>query len=218
MKRFLKFVVHPVVAMGIFAGASVVQAGSYDDFFIALNRDDRSGVARLLERGFDPNTMDEKGRTGLTFALLNDSMRSAEELLASRAIDVNRLNAAGESPLMIAALRGNLDWCKRLVARGARVNHDGWSALHYAASAPNTKVEILDFLLQNGANVEGRSLNGTTPLMMAAGYGSEAAVDRLVAAKAELRATNEKGLSAVDFARLSGRESLTKKLEGLMPR
>ena len=128
----------------------------------------------------------------------------------------NRLNTAGESPLMIAALRGQLEWCKRLIARGAQVNHDGWNALHYAASGPN--LAVLELLLDKGANVEGRSPNGTTPLMMAARYGSEPNVDRLLAANAEIRATNEQGLSAVDFAKLGGRESLRKRLAALMPK
>jgi ankyrin repeat protein len=212
MRNYIKYLVQLVAAIGI----SSAWASPTEDFFIALNRDDAGTVTRLLASGFDPNTLDEKGRGGLAFALLNEATRSAEVLLASPRLDVNRLNAAGESPLMIAALRGDLDWCKRLVARGAQVNHDGWSALHYAASGPNPAV--LAWLLTLGANVEGRSPNGTTPLMMAAGYGPEEAVERLLAAKAEIRATNEKGMSAVDFARMSGRAPLTVRLEKLMPR
>ena len=173
-------------------------------------------MTKLLKQGFDPNTLDDKGRTGLGFALLNESMRAAEALAEDPRLDVNQLNTAGESALMIAALRGNLDWVKRLLARGAQVNHDGWSALHYAASGPNP--EVLELLIRQGANIEGRSPNGTTPLMMAARYGSEPNVDRLLAAKAEIRASNEQGLTAVDFAKLGGRESLTKRLAQLMPR
>ena len=59
-------------------------------------------------------------------------------MLAAPKLDINKLNRAGESALMIAALRGNLDWAKRLVARGAQINHDGWSALHYAATEPES--------------------------------------------------------------------------------
>lgn len=212
MRKYLKFAIYLALA----AGVSASHAGSYDDFFIALNRDDRGAVAKLVRQGFDPNTLDDKGRTGLSFALLNESLQAAEALMEAPTLDVNRLNTAGESPLMIAALRGQLEWCKRLIARGAQVNHDGWSALHYAASGPN--LAVLELLLEKGANVEGRSPNGTTPLMMAARYGSEPNVDRLLAAKAEIRATNEQGLSAVDFAKLGGRESLRKRLAALMPK
>ena len=212
MTKHFKFALYLAAVIGV----SGAHAGAYEDFSIALHRDDKGAMTTLLERGFDPNTLDEKGRTGLGFALLNESLKAAEALMASPALNVNQLNSNGESALMIAALRGNLDWCKRLVARGAKVNHDGWSALHYAASGPN--VEVIDYLLQQGANLEGRSPNGTTPLMMAARYGSEPNVDRLLAAKAEIRATNEQGLSAVDFARLGGREKLTQRLDKLMPK
>lgn len=212
MKFFLKCLVYSVVTLWF----SMAGAATNDEMFIAVNRDDAGAVSRLLAQGADPNTIDDKGRTSLGFALLNESHRAAEALLASPRLDVNQLNRAGETALMIAALRGNLDWVRRLLARGAQVNHDGWSALHYAASGPNT--EVLELLLQKGANIEGRSPNGTTPLMMASRYGPEASVDRLLAAKAEIRATNEHGLSAVDFARQGGRESLTQRLDKLMPR
>lgn len=212
MKYHFRFALYLLIATALFP----VRAGAYDDFFVALNRDDGGAVTRLMQRGMDPNTLDPKGRTGLGFALLNDSLQAAEALLANPRLDVNQLNTNGETALMIAALRGNLDWVKRLVDRGAQINHDGWSALHYAASGPNPAV--LNFLLQKGAHVEGRSPNGTTPLMMAARYGSEANVDRLLAARAEIRASNEHGLTAVDFARLGGRESLTARLDKLMPR
>lgn len=208
-----KFPIYLLAALAV----SCAHAGSYEDFFTALNRDNPSAVSSLVERGFDPNTLDDKGRTPLGFALLNESWRAAEALMQAKALDVNKLSSVGESPLMIAALRGNLEWCKRLVARGAQVNHDGWSALHYAASGPNN-LAVLDYLIGQGANVEARSPNGTTPLMMAARYGSEATVDRLLRARAEVRATNEQGLGVVDFARLSGRDFMVEKLERLMPR
>ena len=212
MRKYFKYLAY----LAVIAGISASHAATNDDFFIALNRDDRGAVAKLVRQGFDPNTLDEKGRTGLSFALLNESLQAAEALMEAPTLDVNRLNTAGESPLMIAALRGQLEWCKRLIARGAQVNHDGWNALHYAASGPN--LAVLELLLDKGANVEGRSPNGTTPLMMAARYGSEPNVDRLLAANAEIRATNEQGLSAVDFAKLGGRESLRKRLAALMPK
>ena len=212
VKFHFKFAIYLFVMMALFP----VQGNANDELFVALNRDDRGAVTRLLRRGVDPNTLDSKGRTGLGFALLNDSLQAAEALLASTKLDINQLNSNGETALMIAALRGNLAWVQRLVNRGAQINHDGWSALHYAASGPNP--EVLNFLLEKGAHVEGRSPNGTTPLMMAARYGNEANVDRLLAARAEIRASNEHGLTAVDFARLGGRESLTARLDKLMPR
>jgi hypothetical protein len=39
----------------VFIGYSLAFGGSYEDFFLAIERNDSSSVARLLERGFDPN-------------------------------------------------------------------------------------------------------------------------------------------------------------------
>ncbi len=212
MRNYFKYITYLIAAVTI----SCAHATPKEDLFIAVNRDDAGAVSRLLKSGGDPNVLDKDGRTMLGYALLNDSTNAAAALLESPKLDINQLNPAGETALMIAALRGKLDWVQRLVARGAKINHDGWSALHYAATGPNPAV--VDWLLTKGANIEGRSPNGTTPLMMAARYGSENNVDRLLAAKAEIRASNEQGLTAVDFAKAAGREPLATRLAKLMPR
>ena len=50
-----------------------------------------------------------------------------------------------------------------------------------------------------------QSPNGTTPLMMAAQYGSAAAVRLLLEEGAEPLLKNEQGLNPLDFARLGNR-------------
>ena len=52
-----------------------VRAGSYEDFFVAVVRDDPGTINALLQRGFDPNTRDPKGQVGLTLALQNGSFK-----------------------------------------------------------------------------------------------------------------------------------------------
>ncbi|WP_418314707.1 ankyrin repeat domain-containing protein [Piscinibacter sakaiensis] len=212
MRNYFKYISYLIAAVTI----SCAHANPQEDLWVAVNRDDAGAVSRLVRSGSDPNALDNRGRTMLGYALLNESHKAAEALLAAPQLDINKLNPNGESALMIAALRGRLDWVQRLVAKGAKINHDGWSALHYAATGPNP--EVVDWLIGKGAFIDGRSPNGTTPLMMAARYGAEANVDRLLAAKAEIRASNEHGLTAVDFAKAGGRESLAARLEKLMPR
>jgi uncharacterized protein len=189
---------------------SFAHAGSYEDFFVAIRNDNASNLAGLLARGFDPNTRDEKGRPGLAIALQERSTKTAKLLLGQPGIDVDALNQAGESPLMIAALKGDLAGAQGLLERGAKVNQPGWSALHYAASGPEPKVVRL--LVERGAAIDAASPNDTTPLMMAAQYGSEESVDLLLARGADPARRNQKGLAAADFAKLAGRESLTQRL------
>jgi len=112
--------------------------------------------------------------------------------------------------VMMAALRGNLDWTKRLLERGARLNKPGWTPLHYAATGPEASVVAM--LLERGAAIEATSPNGTTPLMMAARYGTEDAVNLLLARGAKLEAQNVQGLNAAEFARLAGRDRLAIRL------
>ena len=125
--------------------------------------------------------------------------------------DVNALNLAGESALMIAAIKGDLASVKLLLDRGARLNQPGWTALHYAASGPEPKT--VGWLLDHGAEVDALSPNGSTPLMLAAQYGSEVSVDLLLARGADMALRNTQNLGAIDFARSGGRDYLVKKLE-----
>ena len=57
-------------------------AGSYEDFFSAIQRDDAAAVQQLLARGFDPNTLDPKGNIGLTLAIKEPAPKVAEVLAA----------------------------------------------------------------------------------------------------------------------------------------
>lgn len=198
------------LALGL--AAPGIWAGAYEDFFVAILRDDDAAIAALLRRGFDPNTRDPKGQVGLTIALQNGSSKAFAALLASSQVNVEVRNAQDESPLMMAALKGNLEAVKALLARDADVNKTGWAPLHYAASAGSRQhVAIIALLLENHAYIDATSPNGTTPLMMAAQYGSNEAVQLLLDEGADPTLKNQLGLTAADFAlRVSRTESADK--------
>jgi uncharacterized protein len=207
MRSHFKYVVQSLIAVCIFSA----KAGSYEDFFIAVLNDNASVVADLLARGFEPNARDPKGQTGLTIAMQEHALKAARALLAQPGIDIDALNAAGESALMLAALKGDLSGAQMLLDRGARINQPGWSAIHYAATGPEPLA--VQLLLDRGADIDAASPNQTTPLMMAAQYGSEDSVTLLLKRGADAKRRNQKALSAADFARLAGREVLAKRLE-----
>ena len=210
MRKYFKFAIYAIAALAF----SSAGAGTYEDFFRAVNNDDARTVKEIIGRGFDPNSPDERGQVALYLALRELSPKVLAALLASPDTKVDASNAAGETPLMMAALRGHQEWAERLLERGAAVNKEGWSPLHYAATGP--QVSIVGLLLDRGARIDAPSPNGTTPLMMAAQYGSEDSVLLLVKRGANLGLRNDKGINAVDFARLSGREPLTARLQALL--
>jgi uncharacterized protein len=206
----------PSRRMALWALASLtlsplVQAGAYEDFFRAVGRDDGRAVSALLQRGFDPNSLDERGQVGLYLAMRDDANAVLDALLAHPGIQVDVANRSNETPLMMAALKGNLPAVQKLVARGAALAREGWTALHYAASGPS--LEVMAWLVAQGAPLEALSPNRTTPLMMAAGYGNADGADVLLKAGANAKVRNDAGLDAADFARRVGRDAVAKRIE-----
>lgn len=206
MITWFKYAAYLFVAMYV----SAATAGSYEDFFIAVKRNDGRALTALMERGFDPNTRGPQGEIGLVAALHGENLAAAEALFARPDIRLDLTNAAGESALMMAALRGEYDWSVRLIARGAPIDKPGWSPLHYAASGPEPRIVAL--LLERGAKVDAESPDRTTPLMMAARYGKEESVKLLLARGADPKRINDRNMNAADFARGSGREWLVELL------
>lgn len=186
-----------LVAAFLMCGSA--RAGAYEDFFFALNQDNAAVVADLVQRGFDPNTIDPNGQYGFLLALRLKSLNVAKFLATVPQTEVEVRSAQDESPLMLAALRGYTEICRILIERDADVNKPGWGPLHYAATGGH--VEVMRLLIENHAYIDAESPNGSTPLMMAAMYGTVEAVQFLLDAGADVLLKNELGLSAVDFAR-----------------
>jgi ankyrin repeat protein len=207
--KHFKNVLYTIVVIASF----YANAGSFEDFFIALRNDNASAVGALLDRGFDPNTRDAKGQPGLTIAMQERALKAASALLSRPATEVNALNQAGESALMMSALKGDLAGAQLLLDHGAKVNQSGWAPLHYAATGPDPRLVLL--LLERGAEVDAASPNGSTPLMMAAQYGSEDSVKLLLDRGADPRRRNQLDQGVIDFARRAGRDALVKHLETL---
>ncbi len=187
----------------VLIGFSVANAGSFDDFFSAVRQDDADQVVALLNRGFDPNTVDVAGYSGLMLAIKEDAFKAATALANWPTTKVEVRNGNDESPLMLAALKGELSLCQLLIKKGADVNKPGWAPLHYAATKGHQPV--MNLLLEENAYIDAASPNGTTPLMMAAHYGTPSAVKLLLEAGADPMLKNDQGLTAFDFANKANR-------------
>lgn len=202
MKNLIQYF-KKAIYLVVIAGFSVASAGSYEDFFMAIKQDNPAVIQNLLQRGFDPNTIDPNGQTGLFIALREPSLKSAQVLVDWPKTNLNVLNSKGESALMMAALKDQQELAEKLIKKGADVNKTGWTPLHYAAS--NGHLAIISLLLENSAYIDAESPNGTTPLMMAAMYGTPAAVKLLLQEGADPQLKNQQGLTALQFAQRGNR-------------
>jgi ankyrin repeat protein len=199
-----------MLAAGLLLGAlapSAATAGAYEDFFQAVKRNDVEQVQSLLLRGLDPNIIEsERGDTGLILALREGSMKVFDLLVQARGIDLEARARNGDNALMIASYKGNAPAVAALLARKVEVNRPGWTALHYAAASGSD--DVVHMLLSKRAALDARSPNETTPIMMAARGGHILTVKLLLDEGADATLKNDQGMTAIDFARASGRADI----------
>ena len=199
MIKHFRFILYLIV----YIGYSLASAGSYDDFFKAIKEDNPVVLNNLMNRGFDVNTISPLGEYALILALREPRLKAARVLIGWPNLNAEVRSAQDESPLMLAALHGLLAECQGLIDRGADVNKPGWAPLHYAAT--NGHLSVMQLLIEENAYLDAESPNGSTPLMMAAHYGTPSAVKLLLESGADPTLKNSLGLSAIDFAHQANR-------------
>ncbi|KAK6147719.1 hypothetical protein DH2020_018631 [Rehmannia glutinosa] len=130
--------------------------------FAALRGDDLL-LHHLLKRGLDPNELDNNGRTALHIAASKGNENCVLLLLDF-----------GADPNSRAAEQNNLDLLKEIVRHGGdvtRPKNNGCTALHVAVCEDN--VEIVKFLLNQGANIDTIDETGWTARDLAEQQGHE---------------------------------------------
>jgi len=187
-------------------------SAQFAEFAKAAKFDDLTQVRALITSGMDPNSVDLKGDPMLVIAIRDKSSKVTEYLLNNKQIDVDLSNKLGETPLMLAAIDGDLPLVKRLVLKNkAQIDHIGWTPLLYACS--KGRLEVAQFLVSNGADVNALSPNGSTPIMLAAQSGNELLVKYLLDQGADIRIRNSLGLSVIDIAEIYQKPWIAKGLQ-----
>ncbi len=207
MKNYFKYLIYLYVFI-VFLPA---KAGSYDDFFKAIELDQAEVVTALLQRGFDPDSPSPQGQPALMLAMQKSSRKVVGVLMDWKTTNLSIHNPQMETPLMLAAITNQLDWVQKLIERGADVNQKGWTPLHYAATKGN--IDIMRLLIENHAYLDAESPNGTTPLMMAAHYGTPLATKLLLEEGADPRLQNQLGLTALAFAKQAKKDESAQYIE-----
>ncbi len=199
-----------LVFAAIGAFASVAMAGPHDDFFRAVSVDNVSGVTKSLEQGLDPNTVNDDGEPAILVAVKGKADRVLRALLDNPKTNINGTGPLKETALMLMVTRADKAMVSELLAKGAAVNKDGWTPLHYAASGSD--LQMVKLLLDKGAAIDALSPNKTTPLMMAARSRQTLVVKQLLGFGADPSLVNEAGLSAADYLDRSQESALAKDL------
>lgn len=182
-------------------------------WWVDIANDRVEAIKTELAQGESPNEISPKGQPALMQAIRDGAWKVYDLLAAHRRVDVNAENRMHETPLMYLAVVGDVKRAQALIKRGAKVNHLGWSPLHYAASKGHA--DMVKLLVANKAIVNAPSPDGTTPLMMAAFAGSDESVRILLSAGADATTRNLKQQNAADWARMRNQAGLAKRLDQL---
>lgn len=194
---------------GLLLAASALAAPSADSMVAAAKGGDADTVKEGLAEGFDPNYKDRQGNTLLVHAAANSNANVVAVLLKGGADPMSR-NKVGDDALNYGAIKGNLSIVKQMVAAGVPVNRkQGWQPLSYAVYGKD--MGVFNYLMKQGADVNGNNPSQASALMIAAQQGQEDMVDRLLEAGADPTWTKG-GESAVDWALKVGNTDIAEKV------
>ena len=182
------------------------------DLVLAAQIDNPVAVKKLLASGLSPNTLAPvTGEPLLIVAIREGSKGVSELLLAEKGLDIELSAPNGNTALMMAAFKHNQAVLEKLLARGAVVNRQGWTALHYAAAGGDAAIVAL--LAGKGAVLDAVAPNGLTPLMLASSEGHPEAVGVLLERGANAAFVNQHGQSAREAALYRDRPDIVKLLD-----
>lgn len=203
MKRALAAM---IIGMGLFCsvtGASWAESKvSLPDavrFAQRLEQGDVDQAREWLDAGLSLDFEGSRIGTGLMIGAWEGNFELMK-LYLSRGVDINGVNSKGESALALAAWKGRQDVVNWLLERGARLNTKPgqWSPLHYAVFAGHR--ELTQALIKQGADIDARSTNGSSVLMMAIYEGHEDLVRTLIEKGADRSVKNDWGDGGLEWA------------------
>jgi len=140
----------------------------------------RDHPAEFLKQRFDKNTFgsrtnferltQEDTNTLMLYSAISQDTDILQALI-DIGLDINSANKAGYTPLMFANAYNTPEIVKFLIVNGADINSKAYiqdlNALHIA-SLLNPKPDVINVLLDAGMDIEAKTENDYTPLLLAA--------------------------------------------------
>jgi quinoprotein dehydrogenase-associated probable ABC transporter substrate-binding protein len=184
-------------------------------------------VEELADLKADLNAEDGDGMTPLLHAAARNHVPTVQKLLA-RGADINRPGRQGYPPLAVAIAEAKYEVAKALLDAGADVNSavgpDKLTPLMVAASqvAPGEgavflpgstrPIDIARDIIKRGADVNARSSQGVTALMIAAARNAAPMIGLLMQSGANPELKSNEGKTAADIAAQNGADAAAKAL------
>jgi hypothetical protein len=192
----------PAVRMG----AATLKRARSPELHLACERGDITKVEELLNAGANVHELDRGRRTALHQAARHALFEITEMLLVAH-LSPLQPDAQGMTPLHYAAREGDVNMCQCLGARlgdeteGDGINaRDQWGQTALALAAKRGAEDVVQLLMQLGADCDTADCRGRTPLWHAANDGREGMVELLLSAGADPNKRDDEGKSPKDVA------------------
>lgn len=171
----------------------------------AVYYDDECTCRLLIDLGAQVDAKDPTGWTALMYAA-NRNHRSICRLLIDRGAQINLKTTKGNTALLIAAYKGHRALCMILIDHGAQLNDDLITAGRYE------NPEIIQLLLTLNAQINTKTPENLTALMVAAYYSRESTCRLLIDYGADIKTKNDQGRTALGSGARNGTESTCRTL------
>lgn len=164
------------VAELIKAGANVNTKSRYNDtvLMLASQNNAKNIVDLLLKNGADMYQMNDIEETAFEVALSQD-YKDVVQVFIKHGLDINKKDNSGTTLLNNAIMMEAEESVKLLVESGADINTDCFLAAVY-----KNNIEILSFLIKNGADVNSKFSDTQTALEFAEEKGYDEVVELLI--------------------------------------
>ena len=156
----------------------------------------------LLNRGADPNIVDENKDSSLHAAMYGHCNIETVQQMIDHGANVNAANKDGTTPLILACSRAQEESVRILLKAKANPNitdGDGDASLH-AAIAGDCSHEILQEISYYGVDVNATNKRGRTALLLSCSYGKMDSIKVLLRAGADPTIVDDEGFSCLHAA------------------
>ncbi len=167
----------------------------------------------LLEKGANPNL----GAYGPFFPghcysyWENPWQEKIIQLFLDNGVDITLIGGTDQhSLLQTATVSGRIELLKKCIDAGMDAMHrsaQGHTALHYAAQNKRNTIEIIDLLLDQGANINDNNGSWGTPLHFAATRGTKEATMHLVKKGADINLKDTEGKQPIHLVAEYGEDA-----------
>jgi ankyrin len=205
------------------ASLTIKDSQSRTPFHLAVINGNLPVARALLEAGADVEAVAKPGQKALSFAIESANAEMVTFLVQNGEADVHSACDGYVCALMHAVKKADGYVLEALLNKSTasadvnRTDTQGRTCLHILSNATATDIfDLLDLLIDNGADVGIEDRTGSTPLHEAAKAGSSVMVSSLLHYRADQHVQNHAGKTPLDLAKAKRHKEVVEILGGTL--